>query len=81
MPFWRRVGLRLAPFWYEPFPLLSKGIRPELPAAVKGAPVFGAATRILDSEDRSEKMGRQEKAGRRSGERWSRQNGSHPDRP
>src|ERR1035441_3301048 len=54
----------------EPFPLL-RGRCPERPGAVKGAPLLGAAERTLDSEDRSEMIAEEGKAGRKLGERWS----------
>ena len=54
----------------EPFPLLRSVVRngPEL---VKGAPLLGAAKRILDGEDRSEMIAEEGKAGLKVGERWS----------
>jgi hypothetical protein len=39
------------------FPLLPVEAVLERPAAVKGAPLSGAAKRTLDGEDRSERMG------------------------
>src|SRR5580658_3082940 len=40
----------------EVFPLVLGGLVLERPGAVKGAPLFGAAKRTLDGEDRSKRI-------------------------
>jgi hypothetical protein len=63
-----KKGAILAATWFSPdavlvraFPSCRDGVPSERPA-VKGAPVLGAAKRTLESEDRSETIGRQGKA-------------------
>jgi hypothetical protein len=50
---------------------LSRRCCSERPGAVKGAPLLGAAKRILDGEDRSETIAEEGKAGRKIGKKWS----------
>src|SRR5450755_4023938 len=56
--------------WSEPFPPL-RVLSWNGPQAVKGAPLWGAAQRTLDGEDRSEMITEEGKAGRTFGEKWS----------
>jgi hypothetical protein len=49
------------PFTSEPFPL-GGGLCSERPAAVKGAPLLGAAKRTLDGEDRAATISQEGKA-------------------
>src|ERR1022692_4111114 len=54
----------------EPFPPIRRCCS-ERPAAVKGAPLLGAAERTLDGEDRSKMIAEEGKPGRTCSERWS----------
>jgi len=54
-------GGDMAPFTFEPFPLGGR-LCSERPAAVKGAPLLGAAKRTLDGEDRSATISQEGKA-------------------
>ena len=58
----------------EPFPLDWKAFS-ERPAAVKGAPLLGAAKRTLDGEDRSGMLSEERKAWRKTSETCGHQNG------